>query len=75
VHKIAPAGLSRSEAEVPTDLLAGLLMERVSASSPTTRNPDSLPPKVYAVMALTTLLTFGTLTAGYQLLFAHQLFA
>ncbi len=33
------------------------------------------PLKVYGVMALTTLLTFATLTTGYQLLFPHQLFA
>ena len=65
----------RSEAEVPTDLLASLLMERASAPSPTPRDPDSLPPKIYAVMALTSLLTFTTLTTGYQLFFSHELFA
>jgi hypothetical protein len=50
-------------------------MERASAPSPTPRDPDSLPPKIYAVMALTSLLTFTTLTTGYQLFFSHQLFA
>jgi hypothetical protein len=30
---------------------------------------------VYGVMAITTLLTFATLTEAYQLLFPHQLFA
>ena len=34
-----------------------------------------LPLKVYGVMAMTTALTFATLTTGYQLLFTHQLFA
>jgi hypothetical protein len=34
-----------------------------------------VPPKVYAVMALTSVLTFATLTTGYQLLFSRQLFA
>jgi hypothetical protein len=34
-----------------------------------------VPAKVYGIMALTTLLTFATLTTGYQLLFQHPLFA
>ncbi len=75
MDKIADAGTSSSEAEVATDLLAGLLIEQASGSSPTIREPDILPAKVYAVMALTTMLTFGTLVTGYQLLFSHQLFA
>lgn len=36
---------------------------------------ERVPAKVYGIMALTTALTFGTLTTGYQLLFTHQLFA
>ena len=35
----------------------------------------SLPLKIYAVMGLTSLLTFGTLVTSYQLFFSHQLFA
>jgi len=66
--------VDKSEAEVPTDLLAGLLMERTSAV-PTRQKAESLPLTVYAVMAVTSLLTFGTLVTGYQLLFSHQLFA
>ena len=73
--KIAHAGPPRSEAEVPTDLLASLLMERASAPPPTTRESDGLPPRLYAVMVLTSLLTFATLTTGYQLLFSQQSFA
>ena len=53
---------------MPTDLLASLLIERASAPPPTPREPDSLTPKIYAVMALTSLFTFATLTTGYQLL-------
>lgn len=60
---------------MPTDLLASLLMKRASAPSPTTREPDRLTPKIYAVMVLTSLLTFATLVTGYQLLFAHHWFA
>ena len=37
--------------------------------------PDRLPLKVYGVMAVTTAVTFATLTTGYQMLFTHQLFA
>ena len=40
-----------------------------------TRQADRVPAKVYAVMALTTALTFATLTTGYQFLFTHQLYA
>jgi hypothetical protein len=65
----------RSEQEVPTDLLAGLLMESASAPSRTRRDTDKLSPRIYAVMALTSLSTFATLTTAYQLFFAHQLFA
>ena len=61
------------EPDLPTDLLAGLLMEQVRQPSAT--RPDRLPLKVYGVMAMTTALTFATLTTGYQMLFTHQLFA
>jgi hypothetical protein len=64
-----------SETPVPTDLLASLLMERASARSPATSERSALLLKVYGVMAVTTLLTFGTLATGYQMLFSHQLFA
>jgi hypothetical protein len=50
-------------------------MKRTSAPSPMRREPDRVPLKIYAVMALTSLLTFATLTAGYQLFFSHHLFA
>ena len=63
------------EADLPTDLLAGLLMEQVRAPQPATALREKLPLKVYGVMAMTTALTFATLTTGYQMLFTHQLFA
>ena len=66
--------MDKIDAEVPTDLLASLLMESASAP-PTARKAEGLPVKVYGVMALTSLLTFGTLVTGYELLFARQLFA
>ena len=37
--------------------------------------PNRLLARVYAVMAVTTLLTFATLTTAYQFFFARQLFA
>jgi hypothetical protein len=38
------------------------------------RKTDSLPAKIYAVMGVTTLLTFATLRTGYEHFFSHQLF-
>jgi nitrate reductase NapE component len=38
--------------------------------------PEKMTPRIYAIMAVTTVLTFGTLVAGYQLLFPpHSMFA
>jgi len=34
-----------------------------------------LPRKVLGVMVVTTVLTFATLTTGYQLFFSHSVFA
>ena len=34
-----------------------------------------VPARVYGIMALTTVLTFATLTTGYQLFFQHHLYA
>jgi len=31
--------------------------------------------KIFSVMAMTSVLTFATLTTGYQLLFSHSVFA
>ena len=45
-----------------------------AAPAPVTQS-ERVPPKIYGIMALTTALTFGTLTTGYQLFFTHQLFA
>jgi len=75
VDKVARAAAPASEVEVPTDLLAGLLMERATTRAAPAPRGEKLPPKVYAVMAVTSLLTFGTLVTGYQLLFSHPLFA
>ncbi len=66
--------LTHREVDVPTDLLAGLLMEQARVPS-VTRQELPLTAKVYGVMAATTLLTFATLVAGYQYLFPHPLFA
>ena len=65
----------KDEAEVPTDLLAGLLMEMAREAKPAAAKPGKVPLKVYGVMAITTMLTFATLVSGYQLLFAPQVSA
>ncbi|HVU30732.1 MAG TPA: hypothetical protein VHE36_10060 [Sphingomicrobium sp.] len=75
MDRVVPADCPASESELATDLLASLLMENATAPSSTSHVSDRLPPKVYAVMVLTSLLTFATLAAGYQLLFSNQLFA
>ena len=75
MDKIPHARAPQSELRVPTDLLASSLMERARAPSPTTSGPYRLTPKIYGVMAVTTMLTFATLTTGYQMLFSHQVFA
>ena len=57
---------------LPTDMLSSLLIEQAAdASAPAPR----VPLKVYGVMAVTSLLTFATLSTGYQLLFASTVFA
>ena len=38
--------------------------------------PQKMSARIYGIMAMTTALTFATLTVGYQLLFpTHQMFA
>ena len=34
--------------------------------------PEKMTAKIYAIMALTTVFTFGTLVTGYQLLFRRS---
>ena len=75
MHELSIADSPRTEADMPTDLLAGLLMERARQPRVIAASPDELPPKVYGVMAVTTLLTFATLATGYQTLFTHSVFA
>lgn len=45
-----------------------------NATAATTRR-EKLPAKVWGVMALTTTLTFATLTTGYEIFFARQVVA
>jgi hypothetical protein len=75
MDKFQHADGRQTQTEMPTDLLAGLLMELTSSPKPAGTQPAKLPLKIYCVMAATTLLTFATLTTGYQMLFTHQLFA
>ena len=36
---------------------------------PQPASAEKLAPKIYAVLAVTSMLTFGTLVTGYELLF------
>ena len=74
MHNRPDAGV-RVHQDMPTDLLAGLLKKQTRQPRPAADRPDRLPLKVYGVMAMTTALTFATLTTGYQMLFTRQLFA
>lgn len=75
VHKISHAGARPSEALTTNYRRTSRLAEQASAPSFSSEPSVRLPLKVYGVMALTTMLTFGTLTTGYQLLFSQQVFA
>lgn len=75
MDKAPQAGPAGDEAPVPAKLLASLLIERALTTPRAGSEPDRLTLKIYAVMAATTLMTFATLVAGYQLLFTHPLFA
>jgi hypothetical protein len=72
MDKSSPA---ETDAPVPANLLASLLIERALTTSRADERPERLTLKIYGVMATTTLLTFATLVTGYQLFFPHQLFA
>lgn len=55
--------------------LAMIAERRADAPGPAAQ-PQKLSAKIYAIMAVTTMLTFAALTTGYQILFPpHQLFA
>ena len=71
--ELAQADRPLAEAEMPTDLLAGLLMEMERARS--AEAPEKLTLKIYCIMAITPALTFATLVSGYQMLFTQQLVA
>jgi hypothetical protein len=75
VAKLAHRNASRTEASIPTDLLASLLIEQALSAGSKTAGSDKLTLKVYAVMTAISLLTFATLVTVYQLFFANQLFA
>lgn len=66
--RVAHAGPSQDDAD-------NLPVERASDPLPTLAAPQGLTPKIWAVMAVTSLSTFGALTTGYELFFSRQLFA
>jgi hypothetical protein len=54
--------------EAPACFTIDNVKRRADQASPA-RTSDKVPPQIFAMMAVTTLLTFGTLTSGYTLLF------
>jgi len=57
------------------EINAAAAADALARGSEAPRHSGKVPAKVYGVMALTTALTFATLTTGYHLLFTHQLYA
>jgi hypothetical protein len=72
MDKFADAAPAPGQPIGPSDRLASASPDAAGASW---AGRYSLPGKVYGVMAATTLLTFATLTTGYQMLFAQTVFA
>ena len=74
MRDVHSAGASR-DAHFSPDFVERLIGKRREEAPAPVAQPEKIPAKVYGVMALTTVLTFATLTTGYQLLFSHQLYA
>lgn len=64
------------EAQVEMDLLASVWVKRSNTpASKSASQPERLPLRIYALMLVTSLMTFAMLSALYQLLFSQQVFA
>lgn len=66
--------MASSERPVLTESLVRPLLN-LEEPSIAAAETHRLPAKVYAVMAVTTLLTFTALRTAYEYLFSYQLFA
>jgi hypothetical protein len=61
--------------EMPDSEMKHSTAPRIEDASAREGHDIELPRKVLGVMAMTTALTFATLTTGYQLFFSHSVFA
>ena len=68
------AAAHEGEPYASTDMLAGLLMQHGGRAPAKPHGGESVPAEIYAVMIVTSLLTFATLRTVYEFLFAHQLY-
>lgn len=59
----------------PNHPSAALIAERCDERLPGSGNAEALAARVYGVMAVTALATFGTLTTIYELFFRPDIFA
>ena len=73
MHKVEQPGLALANARSPSARHGSA--SRPDADLVSACDDQKLPAKIYGVMAATTLLTFTTLTTGYQLLFTNHPFA
>ena len=63
------------DAQLPADFLDELIAKRRGSAPALASRPEKIPARIYGVMAVTTLLTFATLTTSYQLFFSYHPFA
>ena len=75
MHKVVQPGLAVANLLLPQDSRRQGSARRLNADLVSACDDQKLPAKIYGVMAATTLLTFTTLTTGYQLLFTNHPFA
>ncbi len=56
-------------------LIAKMNAKRRNADPAPAKQPVKLPARLYGIMTATALVTFATLTSGYELLFSSHQFA
>jgi hypothetical protein len=75
MHKAEGTGAAVANGSLSAAFLTKVIAKRRNIESAPPSEAEQLPPRIYGIMAATTLATFATLTASYQLLFTNQPFA
>jgi hypothetical protein len=74
MYNVEQAGAAFADARLSAGTFAEAIANSEGMLAPSSHD-QRLPARIYGIMAATTLVTFATLTAGYQLLFSNQVFA